>query len=142
MYELKRRVRFYETDGMSVVYHGNYANWLEEARVEYLRSAGIVLDDWMQMGIVFPIVELHVKYLRPARYDDEVSVKTYLVHADRAKLVFRYRIVRADSEELLTEAETVGTFTHMDSGRIARIPKEQIEELLRMSAEDQEAYHG
>ncbi len=94
MYELKRRVRFYETDGMRVVYHGNYLNWLEEARVEYLRKAHIVLDDWMNMGIVFPIVELHIKYLQSARYDDCVTVRTWLTHADRAKLVFRYEIVR------------------------------------------------
>lgn len=142
MYELKRRVRFYETDGMRVVYHGNYLNWLEEARVEYLRTAHIVLDDWMDMGIVFPIVEVHVKYLQSARYDDDVTVRTWLTHADRAKLVFRYEIVRDATGEVLVKAETTGTFTRMDNGRIARVPKEQIAELLRMSAEDQAACHG
>ncbi len=142
MYELKRRVRFYETDGMRVVYHGNYLNWLEEARVEYLRTAHIVLDDWMDMGIVFPIVEVHVKYLQSARYDDDVTVRTWLTHADRAKLVFQYEIVRNATGEVLVKAETTGTFTRMDNGRIARVPKEQIAELLRMSAEDQANYHG
>lgn len=142
MYELKRRVRFYETDGMRVVYHGNYLNWLEEARVEYLRTAHIVLDDWMDMGIVFPIVEVHVKYLQSARYDDDVTVRTWLTHADRAKLVFQYEIVRDATGEVLVKAETAGTFTRMDNGRIARVPKEQIAELLRMSAEDQANYHG
>lgn len=141
MYTLQRRVRFYETDGMRVMYHGNYANWLEEARVEYLRSAGIVLDDWMNMGIVFPIVELHMKYIQSARYDDVAAVETYLVHADRAKLVFKYRIIRADTGELLTKAETTGTFTRMDNGRIARVPKEQIAGLLRMAEADKEAWH-
>lgn len=142
MYELKRRVRYYETDGMGVVYHGNYVNWLEEARVEYLRSAHIVLDDWVKMGIVFPIVEIHVKYLQSARYDDMVTIRTYLTHIDRAKLVFRYEIVRAETGELLTTAETTGTFTRMDNGRIARIPKEQITELVRMSEEDRGAQNG
>lgn len=142
MYELKRRVRFYETDGMRVVYHGNYLNWLEEARVEYLRTAHIVLDDWMDMGIVFPIVEVHVKYLQSARYDDDVTVRTWLTHADRAKLVFQYEIVRDATGEVLVKAETTGTFTRMDNGRIARVPKEQIAELLCMSAEDQANYHG
>jgi len=140
MYTLRKRVRFYETDGMKVVYHGNYVNWLEEARVEYLRSAGIVLDDWMAMGIVFPIVELHVRYIRSARYDDVVAVRTYLVHADRAKLAFRYELVLDGTEDVLTTAETVGTFTRMDNGRIARIPKEQIEGLMRMAEEDGKRY--
>lgn len=142
MYELKRRVRFWETDGMKVVYHGNYLNWLEEARVEYLRTAHLTLDDWMDMGIVFPIVELHVKYVQSAKYDDDVTVKTWLVHADRAKLVFEYEIIRDSTGEVLVTAETTGTFTHMDNGRIARVPKEQIAELLAMSAEDREARHG
>ena len=142
MYELKRRVRFYETDGMNVVYHGNYLNWLEEARVEYLRTAHLTLNDWMAMGIVFPIVELHIKYLQSARYDDDVTVRTWLTHADRAKLVFRYEIVRDATGEVLVKAETTGTFTRMDNGRIARVPKEQIAELLAMSVEDKENYHG
>lgn len=142
MYELKRRVRFYETDGMNVVYHGNYVNWLEEARVEYLRAAHIVLDDWRAMGIVFPIVDLRVKYMQSARYDDVVAIRTYLVQADRARLVFRYEIVRDGTGEVLTTAETVSTFTRMDTGRIARVPKEQIEELVRMSGEDKNACHG
>lgn len=141
MYELKRRVRFYETDGMRVVYHGNYLNWMEEARVEYLRTAHITLDDWMNMGIVFPIVEAHVKYVQSARYDDDVTVRTWLIHADRAKVVFRYHIVRDATGELLVKAETTGTFTRMDNGRIARVPKEQIAPLLAMSAEDRDTYH-
>lgn len=141
MYELKRRVRFYETDGMRVVYHGNYLNWMEEARVEYLRTAHITLDDWMNMGIVFPIVEVHVKYVQSARYDDDVTVRTWLIHANRAKMVFRYHIVRDATGELLVKAETTGTFTRMDNGRIARVPKEQIAPLLAMSAEDRDTYH-
>lgn len=142
MYELKRRVRYYETDGMGVVYHGNYVNWLEEARVEYLRTAHIVLDDWVKMGIVFPIVEIHVKYLQSARYDDMVAIRTYLTHVDRAKLVFRYEIVKEETGALLTTAETTGTFTRIDNGRIARIPREQITELVQMSEKDREAQNG
>ena len=56
MLEWTHRVLFQETDGMRVVYHGNYLNWLEAARVEYLRTAGITLNDLMAAGIVFPIV--------------------------------------------------------------------------------------
>ncbi|MDU7217119.1 MAG: thioesterase family protein, partial [Dialister sp.] len=81
MYILKKRVRFYETDGMSVVYHGNYLKWFEEARVEYMREGGVCLNDLLNEGIVFPVVEIHVKYLKSARYDDIVLVKTYLREA-------------------------------------------------------------
>ena len=61
MYTLRKRVRFYETDGMRVVYHGNYLNWFEEARVEYMREGGVCLNDLLAEGIVFPIVEMNVK---------------------------------------------------------------------------------
>ena len=54
MYTLRKRVRFYETDGMRVVYHGNYLNWFEEARVEYMREGGVCLNDLLAEGIVFP----------------------------------------------------------------------------------------
>ena len=53
MYTLRKRVRFYETDGMRVVYHGNYLNWFEEARVEYMREGGVCLNDLLAEGIVF-----------------------------------------------------------------------------------------
>lgn len=65
MYTLRKRVRFYETDGMRVVYHGNYLNWFEEARVEYMREGGVCLNDLLAEGIVFPIVEMNVKYMNP-----------------------------------------------------------------------------
>lgn len=65
MYTLRKRVRFYETDGMRVVYHGNYLNWFEEARVEYMREGGVCLNDLLAEGIVFPILEMNVKYMNP-----------------------------------------------------------------------------
>ena len=58
MFTYKRRVKFYETDGMRVVHHANYLRYFEEARVEYLRAGGIDLNDLMKEGIVFPILEI------------------------------------------------------------------------------------
>ena len=84
MYTLRRRVRFYETDGMRVAYHGNYLNWFEEARVEYLREGGVNLNELMEEDIVFPVVEVHVKYLKSAYYDDVL-----LINACLRKLEYR-----------------------------------------------------
>ena len=126
MYVLKKRVRFYETDGMRVVYHGNYLNWFEEARVEYMRKGGVCMNDLLEEGIVFPIVEVHVKYMKSAHYDDIILVKTYLREVDRAKLVFEYEVVREDTGEILTTGRTVGTYTKMETGKIARMPAERL----------------
>lgn len=142
MIEWKHRVHFQETDGMRVVYHGNYLNWLEAARVEYLRSCGITLSDLMARGIVFPIVDVHVKYLSPARFDDEVIVRAHLTEASRAKIVFSYEIVReADGAPLVT-ASSIGTFTSMETGRIVRLPQDLSTPLCEMAAEDGRGYHG
>lgn len=136
MYILKKRVRFYETDGMSVVYHGNYLKWFEEARVEYMREGGVCLNDLLNEGIVFPVVEIHVKYLKSARYDDIVLVKTYLREADRAKLVFEYEVVREATGEVLTTGKSVGTYTKAATGKIARMSPERLAKLIEISKED------
>lgn len=78
MFTYKRRVTFYETDGMKVVHHANYLKYFEEARVEYLRAGGLDLNELMEEGIVFPIVEVSVKYLKSACYDDTLLIRTYL----------------------------------------------------------------
>src|SRR5687768_981230 len=76
--ETNIRVRYSETDQMNVVYHGNYAQYFEVARAEAIREMGITYKEMEEMGIVMPIVELHTKFLRPAKYDDLLTIKTQL----------------------------------------------------------------
>ena len=111
MYILRKRVRFYETDGMRVVYHGNYLNWFEEARVEYMREGGVCLNDLLAEGIVFPIVEMNVKYMKSAVYDDIVLVRAYLREVNRVKLVFEYEVLRENTNELLATGPV--SYTHL-----------------------------
>ena len=136
MFTYKRRVTFYETDGMKVVHHANYLKYMEEARVEYLRRGGLDLNDLMDEGIVFPIVEVSVKYHKPAHYDDVLLIETYLRRVDRVRLDFDYEIRLESTGDLLTAGHTVNTYTKVDTGRIARLPKEQIAALEKVSEED------
>lgn len=140
MYTLRRRVRFYETDGMRVAYHGNYLNWFEEARVEYLREGGVNLNELMAEDIVFPVVEVHVKYLKSAYYDDVLFINAYLRKLDRASLRFEYEVKRESDGELLATGESVGTYTSISTGKIVRLPKERLVRLIEISKEDQ--IHG
>ena len=123
---------------MKVVHHANYLRYFEDARVEYLRAGHLDLNELMDEGIVFPIVEVSVKYLKPARYDDVLLIKTYLRRVDRVRLDFEYEVVLEKTGELLTTGHTVNTYTHADTGRIARLPKEKIEALIELSKEDRE----
>lgn len=72
------RVRYAETDQMNVVYYGNYAQYFEVGRVESIRQLGYTYKDMEASGVIMPVVEMHVRYLRPATYDDLLTVKTIL----------------------------------------------------------------
>lgn len=72
------RVRYAETDQMNVVYHGNYAQYFEASRGEAIRGLGITYKQMEEAGVIMPIVELNIKYLRPAHYDDLLTVVTEL----------------------------------------------------------------
>jgi len=72
------RVRYAETDQMNVVYYGNYAQYFEVGRVETIRQLGYTYKDMEAEGVMMPVVELNVRYLRPATYDDLLTVKTQI----------------------------------------------------------------
>ena len=74
--EVKLRVRYAETDQMGYCYYGNYAQYFEVARVESLRSLGVSYKDLEDMGIILPVTHFQIKYLKPAFYDENLSVKS------------------------------------------------------------------
>ncbi len=76
--ETKIRVRYAETDQMNVVYHGNYSQYFEVGRVESIRQLGLSYKDVEALGIIMPVIEWTAKFLRPAHYDDLLTVRTTL----------------------------------------------------------------
>ena len=72
------RVRYAETDQMNVVYYGNYAQYFEVGRVESIRQLGYTYKDMELEGIMMPVIELNIRYLRPATYDDLLTIKTQI----------------------------------------------------------------
>lgn len=96
------RVRYSETDQMNVVYHGNYAQYFEVARAEAIREMGITYKEMEEMGIVMPIVELHTKFLRPAVYDDLLTIKTELRELPKDHRIEFHHEVYNEAGKLLT----------------------------------------
>ncbi|WP_310556337.1 thioesterase family protein [Flavobacterium sp.] len=130
-FEFKVRVRYAETDQMGVVYHGNYAQYFEMGRVEWLRNLGISYK-WMEdNGIMLPVVSLTMNYKKPARYDDELRVKTMLKSQTSVKIEFDYEIYNAN-DELLTTGNSVLVFVDMKTGRPILPPDYVIEKLKEM----------
>jgi acyl-CoA thioester hydrolase len=120
--EARVRVRYAETDQMGVVYHANYLVWFEVGRVEFIRQLGL---DYKKMeqeeDALIAVVEATVRYKAPARYDDEVVVRTTLAGVRGPIVRFRYAVLRAGNgvagETLLCEGETVHIVVGRDMKR-------------------------
>lgn len=115
-HEISVRVRYAETDQMAVVYHGNYAQYFEMGRVEWLRNMGVSYK-WMEdNGIMLPVVSLTMNYKKPARYDDLLTIKTIFKSQTSVKIEFDYEIYN-DKRELLTTGYSMLVFVDMKSLR-------------------------
>ena len=115
VHQTQFRVRYAETDQMGVVYYANYLIWMEVGRAEFCRAAGIRYKDMESTdGIRLAVVEAHCRYLRPARYDDEITVKTWIARANRRMIEFHYQILDAPTSQTMAEGETKHIFLGAD----------------------------
>ncbi|MBC7589003.1 MAG: acyl-CoA thioesterase [Chitinophagaceae bacterium] len=101
------RVRYAETDQMNVVYYGNYAQYFEVGRVESIRQLGYTYKDMEIQGIIMPVVEMHVRYLRPATYDDLITIKTQIRELPHDHRIEFYQEVYSEEGKLLTSGKVV-----------------------------------
>ncbi len=114
-HDARFRVRYAETDQMGVVYYANYLVWMEVGRAEYCRAAGIRYRDMeVDDGIRLAVVEAHCRYLQPARYDQEIAVKTWVANASRRAVEFEYQIRDSDSGRELATGATKHFFLGAD----------------------------
>lgn len=100
------RVRYPETDQMGVVHHSHYLVWFEIGRTELMRDAGFAYAEMEKAGVRMPVVEAHCRYLRPARYDETLTVETRLEAVRRASVRFEYRVTRAGDGTLVATGST------------------------------------
>ncbi len=127
-HEFSFRVRYGETDQMGVVYHGNYAQFLEMGRVEWLRSLGISYKGMEENGVILPVIHLQIDYKKSARYDDQITVRTQLKKLPLVKIEFDYVIYGPDREVLAT-ANTVLAFLDKKTNRPIKCPDHILEKL-------------
>ena len=126
--KIQFRVRYGETDQMGFVYYGNYAQYFEMGRTEWLRKLGITYKNMEETGIMLPAISLNIKYLKPAKYDDLLTLKTTLTKMPSAKIEFSYEIFNEENE-LLTTANTTLVFVNMETNRPTRAPEYVLEKL-------------
>jgi acyl-CoA thioester hydrolase len=110
--ETRVRVRYAETDQMGVVYHANYLIWFEVGRVEMLRQMGFAYRDMEQNdGCFIAVADVRCRYKAPARYDDEIIVRTHLKNVRESVVQFGYELVRVADGVALAEGETTHVVT-------------------------------
>ena len=90
--ETKIRVRYGETDQMGYMYYGNYAAFYEVARTEMLRSLGMTYKSMEEDGVMMPVLELKTKYIKPALYDEEITIKVIIKTKPSVRIVFNYEM--------------------------------------------------
>jgi acyl-CoA thioester hydrolase len=132
--EVRLRVRYAETDQMGVVYHANFFVWMEIGRVEFIRELGF---DYKQMELMddchLPVVDARCRYRTPARYDEEIVVRTELRNIRESLVRFAYVIERPADKAVLAEGET----THLVVN--SRMEKRSFPERYRRAFADRQA---
>jgi acyl-CoA thioester hydrolase len=121
------RVTYSECTVGDHVYHARYLDMLEEARGEFCRAAGVSLLDLQARDMIFPVIECHLKYLAPARYDDVLAIEVRLTELSRVRLAFTHRVTN-QSGALLLEATTFHACTGLP-GKPRRIAPEVVEKI-------------
>ena len=118
MNETRLRVRYVETDQMGVVYHTNFLIWFEVGRVEFLRQLGFTYRDMeREDGCYIAVVDARCRYKVPARYDDQILVRTFFKNLRSSLIHFGYEILREPEMTLLAEGETTHIVTGADLQR-------------------------
>jgi acyl-CoA thioester hydrolase len=121
-FETRVRVRYAETDKMGVVYYGNYFTWFEIGRTDLCRQCGFSYRDMeRERDAYLMVVSASCTYRRPAVYDDDLVVETRIATFARRTMSFEYRVVHADTHELLAEGATAHVVTTSD-GRVRAFP--------------------
>lgn len=123
------RVRYAETDQMGVVYHSNFFPYFESARAESIRELGLTYADMEKMGVIMPVIDVHCRYLRPARYDDLLTVKTILKELPvHHKIEFHHEVYN-EQDELLAVGKIILYFMESTGMKRTTMPEQLLKKL-------------
>jgi acyl-CoA thioester hydrolase len=125
---MPHRVYYAETDRMGYVYYGNYASWFEKGRTELLRKLGMSYKEIEDSGILLPVRCMNVRYFLPVKYDEEVSIITYISLVKRMRVIFESKVY--DQKDVIRTSGTVELACVTKEGRPTSIP-DKISEMLK-----------
>ena len=121
LFEHKLRVRYAETDQMGYVYYGNYATYFEVARTESIRHLGLTYKEIEEAGVIMPVLENYSKFLRPAKYDDELTIKLSIPEFPDKRIRYQYEVYK--EAQLIHKGYTVLVFVDRKTGKPCQMPE-------------------
>ncbi len=121
-------IRYDEVDKMGYVYHGNYAKYYHISRTALMNQVGICDRELEKQNILMPIIEMHIKYIKPVFYGDIITVRTTLNEMPKSRMHFFHKVFN-QSNEIINEAESTLVFVDLQSRRPMRIPDTVINKL-------------
>ncbi|MBY6996228.1 acyl-CoA thioesterase [Clostridium botulinum] len=114
-------VRYVETDQMGVVHHSNYYPWFEMGRTEFTKAAGMKYTDIENIGVMMPLTESYCKYIKPAKYEDEIIIETSIEKLTLVKIIFSYKVIKKENNELLAKGNTTQAFVDKNTFRVMNL---------------------
>jgi len=126
--EIKVRVRYAETDKMGYCHHGNYAQYFEMGRTELMRDIGLSYRELEDSGIMLPVLDLNTKFINPAYYDDELTIRTTLKEYPGVRIKFYYEVFKTDGTKI-TDATTTLVFVKQETMRPIKPPVHFLEKV-------------
>jgi acyl-CoA thioester hydrolase len=124
VFRYEHRVTYADCTAGNHIYYARYLDLLEAARGAFFRRVGTTFLQWQERDTIFPVVEAHLRYQSPARYDDVLTIEVWLTKAERIRLNFAYRI-RNQSDGLILEAETLHVCAGLNE-KPKRLPAELV----------------
>jgi len=128
--ETQIRIHYALTDQMGVVYHGHYAQFYEIGRGESIRVLGYSYKDIEAMGIIMPVVDIHSRFLRPAKYDDLITVKTTLRELPNSHKIIFHSDIYNEQDELLNTGDVTLYFMEASTMNRCNMPEALREKLV------------
>lgn len=117
------KVRFGEVDSMGIIWHGNYAKYIEEGRESFGKKYGISYLDIYSNDVMAPVVNLNIDFKKQVRYGDILIIETEFVNSEVAKIIFNYKIFRKSDNELVATAESTQVFIDLNMEMLLYPPK-------------------
>ncbi len=116
------RIRYAETDQMNIVYYGNYAQYFEVGRAECIRALGFTYKKMEEMGVRMPVVHMEANFLRPAHYDDLITVKTVLKELPlKHEIIFHHEVFN-ERKKIITTGKVTLFFIDIKTGKWIGMP--------------------